>query len=108
MSERIANLAPGVWSALSRLHGLSGDRTSSGAKSLVHDLFHCALALLHSPQFERDHRDALLHDWARIPIPRDRARFLELARLGAQVATLLDPLADAESIVEDRRPARRR
>ena len=100
LSERIANLAPPVWSALSAAFGLSGDRTSAAAKSLVRDLFHCALALLHSPQFETDHRESLLHDWARIPIPKDRERFASLARLGAQVACLLDPQTDAEPTIE--------
>ncbi|RIL01406.1 MAG: helicase [Proteobacteria bacterium] len=99
ISERVANLTPGAWTALSRIFGLRGERSSDAAKSLVHDLFCCVLALLHSPLFESDHRESLIHDWARVPIPTERDRFEELTRVGAQVMTLLDPLTDAEPAI---------
>lgn len=100
VSDRVANLAPSAWSTLRSTWGLGGERASPAARELVGQLFRCALALLHSPQFENDHRDALSHDWAHLAIPRDRKRFERLAALGDQIATLLDPLADAEATVE--------
>jgi len=53
------------------------------------------LALGHSPQFESNHQDSLAQDWLHLPIPKDRALFAEIERLGETVAALLDPLADA-------------
>lgn len=47
-----------------------------------------------------DHQDALAHDWIRLPIPKERQTFLEVAALGEQVAALLDPLVDATRVLE--------
>lgn len=78
---------------------MSGALRGIEAKQLVLDLFHFTLAIAHAPQYQLDHQDALAHDWLHIPIPRDRELFWEIARLGEQVGTLLDPMADPSSIL---------
>lgn len=92
-----ANLAPSAWKVLADSWGL----TDGDAERLVLDLFHLTLAVAHSPQYQLDHQDALAHDWLRLPIPKERQTFLEIAALGEQVAALLDPLVDATRVLED-------
>jgi hypothetical protein len=71
------------------------------ADRLVRDLFHLTLAVAHAPQYQLDHQDALAHDWLRLPIPKERRTFHDVAALGEQVATLLDPLADATHVLAE-------
>jgi len=99
VSDRVANLAPAAWKVLRSAFGLVGDRDGASAKALVAHLFRCALAILHAPRCQDDHRDALAHDWAHLAIPKHRADFERLVGLGDQIATLLDPLADADRVV---------
>jgi hypothetical protein len=56
------------------------------------------MAVLHAPQYQRDHEDALAQDWAHLPVPRDWAAFGKLADAGNRLAVLLDPVQDAESV----------
>jgi len=100
VSERTANLPPATWRALRDHFGLAGERNSTEAHAFTGRLFRVVLALLHSPDFQADHRDALRYDWAHISIPKDRALFEEFVSLGDQIALLLDPAMDADGIVE--------
>ncbi|HLA64032.1 MAG TPA: type ISP restriction/modification enzyme [Rhodothermales bacterium] len=55
------------------------------------DLFHHALAVLHSPSYRADNAGALRQDWPRIPLPSDPSALATTAALGRQLATLLAP-----------------
>jgi hypothetical protein len=96
-----ANVAPSAWETLKTDWGLSGDLHGEDAKSLVRDLFHLTLAIAHAPQYQLDHQDALAHDWLHVPIPKDRRTFQNIADVGEKVATLLDPLREVTTLLED-------
>lgn len=100
VSDRTANLAHAAWAKLKDAWTISGDLTGASAKALVGRLFRLALAIMHSPQYEQDHADALAQDWAHLPIPTDARVFEDLASVGDQIATLLDPCADAELVAD--------
>lgn len=106
--EPRANLHPPTWEALKRAWNLEGDLRGEPAQQLVLDLFHLTLAVAHAPQYQLDHLDALAHDWIHVPLPKDYVVFQEIARLGAQVGTLLDPMADATRVLNDLLGADRR
>lgn len=59
------------------------------------DVFDWIFAVLHSPLYRERYADLLKSDFARVPLPRDRAVFSKLVPLGAELASLhlLDPLA---------------
>jgi Type ISP C-terminal specificity domain/N-6 DNA Methylase len=99
VSARVANIAPAAWKVLRDSLGLHGDRDGADAKALVAQLFRCALAVLHSPHCEEDHRDALAHDWAHLPVPKDPKILDRLIVLGDQLAALLDPLAKVGAMI---------
>jgi hypothetical protein len=94
-----ANLASPVWEALAGRWRLKGDLEGKSARELVHRLFGLALAISHAPQYQEDHKESLGQDWAHLPIPRDRAIFLETSRLGETIAALLNPLSDPRSLI---------
>jgi hypothetical protein len=94
-----ANLHPALWEALKSAWGPRGGVDGAAARKLVRSLFRAVLAIAHAPQYEADHKDALAQDWARIPLPKDRARFAELATLGEKVWKLLDPAADPRGTI---------
>ena len=96
-----ANLREPAWKALSTAYGLQGTRGSPDAVALVGRLFRAALAVMHSPVYEADHAEALVHDWAHLPLPREVAALDVLVALGDRVATLLDPSADASGVVTE-------
>ena len=54
------------------------------------DLFHHALATMHSPQYRTDNAGALLGDWPRIPLPATAELLTHSAALGRCLAELLD------------------
>ncbi len=99
VSETQANLNLPAWRRLATDLGLSGALTDQPARELVGRLFRCALAILHSPQYQQDHQDSLAQDWAHLPIPSDPVVFDRLAEAGGKVATLLDPSADADQVI---------
>ncbi len=78
-SERIPNVAR---SFLSRLAGRIGEEPSP---ELVLQFIY---AILYSPAYRRRYADLLRTDFPRIPLPRDRGTFLELAGLGAVLIDL--------------------
>jgi hypothetical protein len=92
---RSANLADGVWAALRAKWNLQGDLRGVAAKALCRSLFRYCAAIAHAPQFETDHKDSLLQQWPRIPIPKDKSTFESTVSLGERLATLLNPVSDA-------------
>ena len=54
------------------------------------DLFYHTLAVLHSPAYCRENAGALRQDWPRVPLPKNRDALLASAKLGKQIAALLD------------------
>ena len=59
-------------------------------------LWRHALAIGYAPAYRAEHADGLSGDWPRVPLPADADVLRHSARLGAQVAALLDvatPLA---------------
>jgi hypothetical protein len=97
---RTANLSAEAWKVLKAAWALPGAELSDAVvRQFVGDLFRCALTILHSPQYEADHEDALAQDWAHVPIPRDKATFSELVKLGREMSRLLDPAMSVEEAV---------
>ncbi len=100
VTERVANLRPETWQALRSAWELTGERNGPSAKRLVSELFRLALAIVNAPSFEEEHRDALAQEWAHLPIPKSRDALARIVQLGDKVATLLDPAADAEPVID--------
>jgi hypothetical protein len=95
---RVANLHEYVWTTLAREWELAGTLAEDAAKQLARQLAALAMAISHSPAYEREHKEALAQDWAHIPIPKDRSVFKDLVAAGITVATLLDPLKSATGV----------
>lgn len=94
-----ANFAEAALKALREVWPLSGSIGEADALQLVRNFFSLTLALAHAPQYEADHKDTLAQDWIHLPIPRDRAVFEEIARLGEMVEILLNPITDASKVL---------
>jgi hypothetical protein len=77
--RRAANLSETALALLSRL---SLDREC---------IFFHAAALLNTPAYRQDHQVTLRQDWPRLPLPESALLLAASARLGRQVAALLDP-----------------
>lgn len=97
---RRANLSETVWTTLRENWNLKGDLRGKDAKRLSRALFRYCTAIAHAPQYEVDHKDSLAQDWPHIPISKDKVQFDEIVRLGEQVASLLDPLANATPVIK--------
>jgi hypothetical protein len=65
-------------------------KTTFGAR----DVFDWIYAVLHSPAYRKRYADFLKSDFARIPLPKDRALFADLIPLGTELVALhlLDPV----------------
>lgn len=57
------------------------------------DLFHHAVAVLHSRAYREENAGALRQDWPRVPLPGEPRQLILSAALGRRVASLLDPEA---------------
>ena len=99
ISDRDANISEPTWRALRDHFGLAGKRRDSDARAFVGQLFRVALAILHAPACQADHKSALSADWAHVPIPRERKIFAKLVEMGNQVAQLLDASRDANDVI---------
>ena len=62
-------------------------RNDYDAASLI---WHHALAIGYSPLYLSENADGIKIDWPRIPLPDDKVRLMESAKLGSLVAALLD------------------
>ncbi len=100
--SRNAILAQDVWSTLQTAWKLKGDLQDTDAKRFCRELFRYAIAICHSPQYEVDHKDFLAQDWPHIPISKDKKQFEEAAKLGNQIARLLNPFGDASQVLQER------
>ena len=54
------------------------------------DVFHHTIAILHAPAYRTENSGALRQDWPRIPLPDSKDLLLASAKLGKQIAALLD------------------
>jgi hypothetical protein len=72
---------------------LSGQATTYLAhlKVIALDLFYHVVAILHSPAYRTENSGALRQDWPRVPLPDSKSLLLASAKLGRQIAELLDP-----------------
>ncbi len=95
-----ANLDPKVWETLGKAWGLKGGLDGTSAKHFVRQLMRVCLAVCHASDYQEEHRGFLAQDWAHIPIPKDQKLFRELAETGDDVATLLNPFADATEVIQ--------
>jgi hypothetical protein len=59
-----------------------------------------ALAICYSPQYLSEHRDGILGNWPRVPLPSDRADLEASAQLGRRLAALLDPDTSVPAVTE--------
>jgi hypothetical protein len=99
LTDRDANLPEPAWRILREHFGLSGERRDGDAHDLAGRLLRVALAVLHAPAYQADHRSALSADWAHLPVPKDAALFGRLAEAGDLLARLLDANSDARDQV---------
>lgn len=86
-----ANLNADFWQRISEEWDLRGDLHSPTALELSDELIRVCLALGQAPRYQEKHRDSLAQDWARVPLPKNRELFDELADIGATLGALLDP-----------------
>ena len=63
-------------------------------------LFYHALAVMHAPAYREEHAEYLAEDWPRIPLPGTLEALNASAELGKKVAQLLDPLSEADDLLE--------
>lgn len=64
------------------------------------DMVMHAVAILHSPRYAAEQAGALLQDWPRLPLPRNRGALLTSVGLGNRLTRLLDvelPASDAKT-----------
>lgn len=69
-----------------------------GVNGSAPEVFHHALATLHTPAFRHENLSALRQDWPRVPLPAQHQHLEESADLGHEVAGLLDPDADVTGV----------
>jgi hypothetical protein len=98
--ELQANLAPTAWKTLSTTWKLSGELAGEDAQEAACHLVRSAMAICYAPEYQSEHKDSLAQDWIHLPIPKDHDLLLELAAIGEQVATLLDPLAKPNKVLK--------
>jgi hypothetical protein len=96
-----ANLANSVWERLQKDWKLKSVLEDPAAIETVLSLFRLALAMVHSPRYEREHADSLAHDWAHLPIPKDKKLLGEIAATGKYLEVLLDASSDADRVVAE-------
>ncbi|MEQ9638869.1 MAG: type ISP restriction/modification enzyme [Alphaproteobacteria bacterium] len=99
LGDRDANLPEATWRVLRSHLGLSGERRDDDALRLAGRLLRVALALLHAPAYQADHKSALAADWAHLPVPNDVELFGRVAEAGDLVARLLDAHVDARDLI---------
>ena len=91
IADRTPNLAPGFTTALASSVELDFTPDRPGDLDATfgpEDVFHYIYAVLHSPEYRRRYADFLKSDFPRVPLPGNRALFVDLAGLGARLAAL--------------------
>lgn len=99
LADRDANLPERAWRVLRDHFGLAGHRRDDDARQLAGTLLRGALAILHAPAYQSDHRSALSADWAHLPVPKDSTLLERLAESGELVAYLLNANRDSNEEV---------
>jgi hypothetical protein len=66
----------------------------------VEALFHHTLAVLHAPSYRQENEGALRQDWPRVPLPESGDLLKRSAKLGREVATLLDVEQEVRGVTE--------
>lgn len=99
--SRISNLAGNIWAVLKAAWSLRGDLSGADARKLGGQIAALCIAVCHSPGYEAEHKEALAHDWAHVPIPKDRDLFLKLAVIGSSVGALLNPLSSVTKLIKE-------
>jgi len=64
------------------------------------ELFYHTLAILHSPEYCAENSGALRQDWPRVPLPKSRELIPASAKLGRQVAALLDAETPVDGVTK--------
>ena len=62
------------------------------------ELFFHIVAILHAPAYRTENAGALRQDWPRVPLPKDTTTLRAGAKLGMQVAALLDLETDVPGV----------
>ncbi len=90
----MANISDHASEYLKRLGITAGQEPSERAKCLwMH-----VLAVGYSIEYLSENKDGLRDNWPRVPLPESRAVLRESAKLGEQVAALLDPLTQVPGV----------
>jgi hypothetical protein len=95
-AERKGNLSK---SALSYLKTI-GAKGANNDQALARLVWLHALAVCYSPQYLNEHRDGILGDWPRVPMPSDLSILEASANLGEALAALLDPDVPVVGVTE--------
>ncbi|MFA6110586.1 MAG: type ISP restriction/modification enzyme [Candidatus Latescibacterota bacterium] len=90
LSGRTANLAPAV------------SRHLLALQATPETFFHHLVAVLHAPSYREENSGALRQDWPRMPLPRSRKALAASAKLGHQVAALLDVETEVPGVTTGR------
>jgi hypothetical protein len=93
--ERTANLSKPVKAYLETIGSNKVESVASARLVWLH-----ALAICYSPPYLSEHRDGILGDWPRIPLPSNLAALESSAQLGERLAALLDPDAAVPEVTE--------
>jgi hypothetical protein len=86
-AERKANLSKAARAYMKAIGVADPDSTPE----LAYLIWLHALAICFSPEYLNEHRDGVLGDWPRIPLPSQRSALEASAVLGDKLASLLDP-----------------
>jgi hypothetical protein len=100
LPDRDANIPEATWRFLREHFDIEGERRDDGARAFVGRLFRVALAVLHAPAYQAEHKSALSADWAHLPIPKAADLFDRLVTAGDQVGRLLNAGLDATAAVQ--------
>ena len=98
---RKSNLNDAVWQALKGFWCLAGDLEGNDALSLSRQMARMCMAICHSSAYELEHKDSLAQDWAHVPVPKDKGLFEELVKYGGRIASLLNPLASVDKVLNE-------
>ena len=93
-AEQRANLSSSARNYLKEIGSCEPDTDPVVAKLV----WYHSLAILFSPQYLMEHRDGVLRDWPRVPLPNDLSALQTSAILGQRIAALLDTETQAVGV----------
>jgi Type ISP C-terminal specificity domain/N-6 DNA Methylase len=96
VTERTANLSKAV---MAYLESIGSEKAKSDA-TVARLVWLHALATCYSPLYLAEHRDGILGDWPRIPLPSNVSALEASAQLGERLAALLDPDVAVPGVTE--------